>query len=462
MNNGIKRLYMLYIRGVAYAFLFELFRLSLRIPFVSKFTLRVYLHFKDLGYETVVSGPEFKGDCRGDHVFIQYETRFEKIVQELDKRGICVSTFPRRYIDKLFDKYLGEYRKENPLGMSEYTLDTYARYMLERAQFLEECIYFCKLLKKHFSVTSIILPKFNDDYTFELLEAFHRTGWTTFVYDREGTVTRRRLNTVAPLVAKYAGFCNYLLTYNKEHTKFFERVFVNHSNRMPEIIQMGNPATDDWFHSGKLVRKGQEVNFNKDKKILFFAFGVLSYVFDTENIKKNAQPWQSLLRDIHNVLEEHLVTSPSDELLYKRGPKGGRDYWDGSEKLLSSQNAHLIPPDTNSNNLIIESDIVVAFQTTALIDAMHTGKVIIYCGWGDNYNLLKNDLIDFEMFARKGALLHADSPEKLKHLLSKDSQDIIINHAARKEIRESFTSNPDGKVSMRAAEFIEKHIGTKQ
>ena len=37
-----------------------------------------------------------------------------------------------------------------------------------------------------------------------------------------------------------------------------------------------------------------------------------------------------------------------------------------------------------------------------------------------------------------------------------------INHAARKEIRESFTSNPDGKVSMRAAEFIEKHIGTKQ
>ena len=150
---------------------------------------------------------------------------------------------------------------------------------------------------------------------------------------------------------------------------------------------MGNPASDDWFHDTAL-QNGHEVRA-RGRQILYFAFGEFSYVYDGEYLRGKDEVWRRLLADIHYSLTAHLRDHPDDQLLYKRGAKGNRDYWQGSERLLALQNARLVPNTASANGLIAESDVIIAFQTTALIDAMHTDKLLIYCGWGDRYQELK-------------------------------------------------------------------------
>jgi CDP-glycerol glycerophosphotransferase (TagB/SpsB family) len=162
---------------------------------------------------------------------------------------------------------------------------------------------------------------------------------------------------------------------------------------------------------------------------------------------------------VHDSLTAHLRDHPEDHLLYKRGAKGNRDYWQGSERLLALENARLVPSTASANRLIAASDVVIAFQTTALIDAMHTDKVLIYCAWGDRYEELKGGLIDFEGFARVGAILHARSPAELRQFLALQPREVKMDLAARKRIRESFTANPDGMVASRFADWLSARIG---
>lgn len=431
--------------------MFMFFMWSLRLPYVSKFSLLMYLKHGERVYPLKYSANKY----RNRPIFMVYEPRFECITKELEGHGIHLIYLPRVFFDQLFRKHLSDYIKENNAKILwKCPLETYEHYKEERKCYLVDCTRFGKLLKKYFQGSTIIFPKYNDDYTLEVIQAFQNSGWRTIIYDREGTVTKRRLEKIAPIVAKQASSCDHVVTYNQMHRKFFEKVFSVSDIATPEIIVMGNPASDEWFLDEKLRQLAAIPPKAGHRKILFFAFGEFSYVYDSEYLNGKDQVWRALLTDIHRVFSEHLSDYPHDELRYKRGPKGERDYWLGSEILLANSNACLIPNTASANELIVQSDIIVAFQTTALFDAMHTEKIIIYCAWGENYQELKNDLIEFEDYAREGAILHARSPEEFKQMLSLNPQEMAINIPARKKIRELFTSNPDGMVAKRFANWV--------
>lgn len=267
-------------------------------------------------------------------------------------------------------------------------------------------------------------------------------------------MTKRRLDYIPSIISKQASNCDYVITYNETHKVFFEKVFLLSNISKPKIIVMGNPSSDEWFLNGKLLKSDLPESQSDGRNILFFAFGEFSYIYDAEYLSGRDEVWRDLLTDIHQILAEHLTDYPEDKLSYKRGPKGNRDYWAGSESLLEIPNCYLIPNYANSNRLIIENDIVIAFQTTALIEAMHTNKVIIYCAWGDNYDEIKHSLINFEEYASDGAILHARSPRELNFFLGLDPKIIEINISARRKIRESYTTNPDGKVAKRFVSWL--------
>ncbi len=417
---------------------------SLRVPYLRRLSLSLYLHASNKG--------KVKRGRRS--VCLMFEPRFGRIRKALEERDVNVLIVGRGIFDYLFRVHLGDYIEANTRTFGEYALDSYPRYAKERSRYLKDCTYIAKLLRTHLPASTIILPKYNDDYTLEVVQGFHDAGWTTIVYDREGTVTRKRMEYVAPIVAEQAPTCDYVIAYNKTHKAFFEKVVRLSGIEPPSVIVMGNPASDEWFQKQRPSEpRGREAAGTK-RSIVFFAFGEFSYVYDTRYLKGKTEVWRSLLTDIHRVLAEHLTEHPDSELRYKRGPKGNRDYWQGSAALLELPNAHLMSSLANSNALIADSDVVLAFQTTALVDAMHTDKIIIYCAWGPTYESLKGDLIPFEDFAREGALVHATSPTELKRLLALDPSGIKINREARKRIRELYTTNPDGTVASRFADWV--------
>jgi len=419
---------------------------SLKIPYINKLALSYYIG--------VGKHIRKRKDLDEQFIFMMYEPRFEKIIKEMHGRGINVAILGRGLFGYLFRRHLAKYIDKNRGNFGEYTLSVYMQYKEERKKYLKDCLFVAKLLKRYFQASAIILPKYNDDYTLEVVQAFHNSGWKTVVYDREGTVTQRRLEYLPGIVSKQASTCDYIITYNQTHYKFFEKVFSLSKVPKPEIKVMGNPSSDEWFHDGKLWQSDGKQRHLGHRNIVFFAFGEFSYIYDAEYLQGKDEVWRNLLTDIHQVLVDHLSDCPADELRYKRGPKGNRDYWAGSETLLALPNVYLMASDANANRLISEGDFIIAFQTTALIDAMHTDKIIIYCAWSENYQKLKNELIRFDEYAQTGAILHARSPEELKQMLSLERNKVVVNTAARKKIRELFTMNPDGMVARRFVEWI--------
>lgn len=411
------------------------------IPWACKFLIYNYLD------KILVEESQSK-DIVNIDVFIMYEPRFSRVINEFAKKKINVGFLSRRYFDLIFRCYLGEYLQEGERNYSEYALKTYQKYDGARKQYLRCCQTFARVLKRYSRSKIILLPKFNDDYTLELIQAFHEEGWVVVVYDREGMVTRERLTKIAPVVAEMAPECNFIITYNKTHQEFFNRVFTLAKKSSPEILIFGNPLSDDWFDLDSIVPSNAWPKFAR-KKVLFFAFGEFSYVYDYEYLKNRDHVWQDLLVDIHCVFKDYFSSENEDWLVYKRGPKGDRDYWAGSEILLSLRNVILVDPLMSANSLIKSADIIIAFQTTAIIDAMHTDVPIIYCGWGVNYSELRGNLINFEEMALNNAIFYADSPEKLKQFLSLPVEELKVNAESRKKYREMYTSNPVGTVAAR-------------
>jgi hypothetical protein len=462
----------------AYRLYFEAMLVLLRIPLIRRAALTLHVTAGTYRATRPENEPDLTGPAgrflaafqivrrnmpssrRRRAVFMVYEPRFRRIVEELTARQIDVVFLGRGLFDYMFQKHLSEYLTNNKRGFSEYALQAYVRYPTERRRYLRGCTYVAELLKRTFAVDAIVLPKYNDDYTLEIVQAFHVAGWSTIVYDREGTVTRKRLEQLPAIVARQASACDAVVTYNETHKAFFERVFELSAVHRPEIVVMGNPVSDDWFHD-EALRNGRKRG-SMGRQLLFFAFGEFSYVYDEQYLKGKDEVWRALLTDVHESLASHLETHSDDRLLYKRGAKGNRDYWQGSERLLELANARLVPSTASANRLIAESDVVIAFQTTALIDAMHTDKVLIYCAWGDRYEELKGGLIDFEDFARGGAILHARSPAEFRRLLALQPSAVKIDLEARQRIRECFTTNPDGNVASRFADWVAARIAEKR
>jgi hypothetical protein len=427
--------------------LLYIFSILLYVPLLNKFLIKKYIELSTIN---------LRGECSFDNtkktILMMYEPRFRYIAAELNQKDVNIFCIKRDIFDFIFQRELRNYINSFKSFRGENALYSYRNFSTERQQYLKKCIHIAKLVRKHIpDVMAVFLPKYNDDYTLEMVGAFHQAGWQTIVYDREGTVTNWRLNEISKVVRDLAQPCDYILTYNVAHKQFFESVFNKTRLKTPEIVVMGNPNSDEWFRPLDLP----DTQHTESKKILFFAFSDRTYIYDPAILQKYESIWGDLLKEVHNCLHQYLIQNRQDQILYKRGPKGDRDNWSGSDELLKLPNAKLLPNDANANNLILQSDVVITFQTTALIDAMHTNKQLIYCGWGRNYSdLYEKYLIPFEDYAEEGALLHANSPEKLLEYLSLSPNDVKINREARKEIRESFTSNPDGQVASRVVNWI--------
>jgi hypothetical protein len=401
---------------------------------------------------------EFLGLGEVEIIFM-YEPRFYRAAKELTSRGVKLGFLSRRYFDLIFKRYLWDYMNEGLRNYGEYALSKYGRYSKERGLYKKDCVEFIELLGRHCASRVVVLPKYNDDYTLEVIEAFNTKGWKVIVYDREGTVTPERLREISPIVAKIAPVCDVVVVYNAMHQAFFESVFnLSGIRPTPNLKMIGNPSSDDWFD---FESKPTYLWNGSSKRVLFFAFGAFSYVYGYEYLKDKSEVWGDFLCELHAVLDQFMKKSSDAILMYKRSPKQNRDYWEGSEELLLCENVIVPNVTVNSNQLIFESDVVLAFQTTALIDAMHTNKPIIYCAWGRRYAELRTELIDFESIAKTGAIVHADSPARLLHYLSMPINDFNINQNARKIAREMFTNNHDGKVSDRFADYVVKYINIK-
>ncbi len=353
--------------------------------------------------------------------------------------------------------YLDSSKNERSLG--EYALDHYldARYTSCRTAFRSYCAHAVETIQNEFSIDALIMPKLNDDWTIDFINAIKSLGIPILVDDREGVITPKRLKVLPSRLQTVPQLdFDFLCVHNDIHRELFTRGGMDPK----KIVVNGAPQSDYWQRPDLWQGRTQIHPALRDDRflILFFSFGPRTYL--NFYYGEDERTWMGLCEDFHEVLLKLLHTHGDRvQIVNKSGGKPLRDQFPGYHDF-----ARRAAPYINQNNyieldgtysafdLINCADAVLGFQTSGMIEAMFTDVPILYGAWGTFFDEIKDTLLPLH---KCGGVIHATSSDELyqslERLISSPGSNPLNDEqkAERKTMREKYFSRPDGNVSRR-------------
>lgn len=307
---------------------------------------------------------------------------------------------------------------------------------------------FVQRLKKKYGITAVVSPSDNFFYVRELIPALHDHGIPYIVVDKEGTICPAYFTHFAEYIKKNCPLiADRILVWSERQRLFWGKTGVDSS----KIQVTGQPRSDFWRQQFRWKKK-EELGISglrtDNGMALFFSYDPWAYTPDYM-IEKGEMHWDVLRADTHATLFAFAKAHPDVDIVIKAHPQ----QLDLNEirKEISGHhatNVFLATGSELSNHLIVNADIIVGFQTTALIEAMVTDTPIIYTFWGEAREKWSKDLIPFH--ETKGVLTARD-PGELRILLEEN-----ITHpkltADRRNARDGFVREYLSVIDGRASE----------
>tara|TARA_X000000368_G_scaffold199442_1_gene157518 strand:+ start:4956 stop:6323 length:1368 start_codon:yes stop_codon:yes gene_type:complete len=370
--------------------------------------------------------------------------------------------FPRRVVDWLFKKYIVV---EKEVGLGEWSLsDYYNSEYVNQNKRLRLRKKYSKLISdsiKFLNVKCLILPKLNDDWIVDFQLAAKNNNLPIVVNDRESAISPKRMEIYPKQLIKYKDDLNtadYICVNNDMHKDFFIKSGINQN----KLVLTGSPQSDMWNtkRESELVNDLLSKIDTSKKNILYLGFGVRTYL--NFYYKNETRTWDEFCKDVHNELANFIIKNKETvNVLYKIGSKPARDYWHGYdnfyEKLISNGaedsliqvRGKILTPE-----LLPFIDLTISFQTTGVVEAMFEDTPIIYVGWGDLYESIKDTLFDFE----KSGVHYASSKEIFGDMLENFSKNKLpdMDRSSFEKWKYDFFYKSDGKASKRILECVEK------
>jgi len=401
---------------------------------------------------------------------ILYEDRIKNFIKEFEKESdISVIIIPRSLLSRGFTFFLRKYnfdRQKLPYG--EYDLDVYrsAIYKPLRKKYIDYCRWINSILREKYNCKNIVIPKCNDDWAIDYVKSCNLESFKVFIDDREGATTPKR-NQVMPSRLRGLNLDFEFMTTQNEHHK---KVFVDSGFDENKIIINGAVQADYWFKPETWKDLyGLNIGLDKNKiKILFFSFGPRTYVYFYYGDEKRT--WAPLSRDIHDVISEILkIYSDRIQIIYKFSGKIKRDSSDDlsrfckkNQKYIKDKSLLFLAGNISSMDLIRNSQIIIGFQTTGMIEAMNTSNQIIYTAWGDFYKEIGNTLLPLGnencVDVCSSKKMFFDTLEKgiIREIKKIKYSDFSFEE--RKKLIEEYFSYSDGNVSKRLVKLISSRI----
>jgi len=387
--------------------------------------------------------------------------KFDWLEYANDDPEIELITMPRNICNPIFKELLSDYLA----SPTRYMVDNLGEffkpeYAADRRRWRAVCIKVVQELVDTYQVDLFILPKIHDDWIIDLNLAIKEIGVPALITERENVATPMRMKNVPPTVKKYIDFSvDRLCVASKQHEEFWLK-----SGHDPDKIVLTGALKSDFWYRQDLWKAPEDLHpalGNNRLKILFFAFGKDTYRYSFW-YPGESRDWLPLLWDVHGSLARLLDKySEQIQLIYKKGAKPGRDTADEAFTLieermpgLTAENLLILYKLYRAEQLIVNADLVIGFQSSAIIESMFVDVPIIYVGWGELYDDIKDTMLPLHDTENSG-ILHARSPAELDQLLD----EFVANPAtlqpsaemmqARKSFREFYFSCVDGKVGKR-------------
>jgi hypothetical protein len=242
-------------------------------------------------------------------------------------------------------------------------------------------------------------------YLRPFITAFKEFGLKTFVLQKETTISPLVMDVHSVEIGKYVPFMSDFMTVCSERHKEF---WLRAGAKSDLIAVTGQPRFDIYKRD---IVEGLSKAVTATK-ILYLSYDDSAYLpsdlgsdFDG-SWKKQRQETEMVLTDI----------SLDSEITVKKHPQQSlAGDWLGPNVRRADRFA-------DTRKLIVEADVVVGFQTTALYEAAVAGKPTIYAAWGEVFEENKESLIRFDLAGE--LVTHALSSDHLRELLSQRTEDL--------------------------------------
>jgi hypothetical protein len=298
------------------------------------------------------------------------------------------------------------------------------------------------LLKYRLNLKVLILPSDNYYWIRAFIETCMSAGISVVVVDKEGLISPYDFDAECARIRRFAPFMSdHIYVWSERQKVYWTKAGVEESR----ITVIGQPRSDLLFLD-PFVKKSVR------PKITFFTFDDIAYI-PPEFVSAGCS-WNNLKNEAHGVLKEFANNHPEIDVVVKAHPQ--QQDLNNLTLQLSGENLTVLGGSQTSCSLIQESQLVVAFQTTALLEAIMIGKPVIYIDWAKTSDKLKELLLPF---SNCPGTLSCRTVNQFRGYLDKFADNTLKAEIPQdrekvKSFVDDYFKNCDGKVSDRLVSDI--------
>lgn len=294
---------------------------------------------------------------------------------------------------------------------------------------------------------AVLLPSDTFFYVRSALAPVHALGVPLLVAQKETTISEHTMGEHAEQVRRFAlPLADRMTVCSERHKSFWVRAGCAEQR----IVVTGQPRFD--FYSNPSEWPAEALPGEDGPSVLF-----LSYALDAYHPAEGGGPrgWSAL----HSQTEQglHELARRGWRVIIKPHPQQPMDaqrQWRANAGELWGQRVFMVDPQADVRPLIVAADVVVGFQSTALLEAMLAGRPVLYTGWDRTAAALGNRLIPFHSWEPDITVVHdaADLPDAiLATNAAVCSADVL---RSRREIAERYLGPLDGRAAERTVAVL--------
>ena len=323
-----------------------------------------------------------------------------------------------------------------------------------RKNWYKEAAYIYDLLDNRFHMKLIITPADCYYWIREFIEVARHRGIKTIVINKEGTVSPEYFESESARIRNNAPFLSdHLFVWSERQRSYWNRAGVSDDF----ISVIGQPRSDLFF-----LEKKNEIDRLFPKKqplVTFFSYMDDAYIPVTL-VQREGLSWRGMKKETHEEIARLANKYRQYNFIIKTHPQQPDLY--ELQRKYSSDNLRVIGGASTANELIQRSVLIIAFQTTAIIEAMFLNKRVIYTFWDKNIPRLQDDLLPFH---KASGIRIAYSLDELRQMcertLSGDMSLFTFTEEEQKNkeqfVRE-YLYRPDGQVCQRLYQSLTQFI----
>jgi CDP-glycerol glycerophosphotransferase (TagB/SpsB family) len=309
-------------------------------------------------------------------------------------------------------------------------------------------------LRSRFGIDLIITPSDEFYWIREFITVAKEQGVRTVIVDKEGTKSPQYFEAQSARTRRCAPcISHHVYVWSERQRQYWDKIGVVDKN----ISIIGQPRSDLFY-----IEKKNEVDrlFSKTQPLVtFFSYEDNAYI-PVDIAYREGVTWGKMKTETHDELYRLAQRYRNYNFVVKTHPQQ-MDLEELQAKY-RLENFRVIGGSSVANELIQRSELIIAFQTTAIIEAMFLNKAIIYTYWDPLIPRFREDLLPFHK--AKGILV-ARSLEEFRRMcqrfLGGDRSQFNFSKEELKE-RDRFVNEylyrPDGHVCERFYRSVKQFV----